>query len=242
LLAIASCGVTLCGAPAEDDSPVKRQQVTDPVTPESSIDTLGAPVATPTVAVSPPSLAKTASPGVAVNYELLPAAGSVVFSVKLVVPKAAAGAVIGKGGDFINSLRTVSGARIALSESMLDKPDLDRVVRFPPKLCMERPAVPPDFTLLFCGYGGQATLTGQFMQIMNAFKPILEKLVAHQDPPAEVPGHCSVKLQLTNEQAGCLIGKGGAVISGIRAGAGVSVHIDSHKDAAVLVPVVVRCP
>jgi predicted RNA-binding protein YlqC (UPF0109 family) len=175
-----------------------------------------------------------------VSYELMPAAASVSFSVKVVVPKAAAGAVIGKGGDFINSLRTATGARIAMTESALDKPDLDRVVRFPAESRCVTPYGHAANPSLYCDCTTQVTLTGQFMQIMNAFKPILEKMVAHQDPPAEVPGNCTVKLQLSNEQAGCLIGKGGAVINGIRTGAGVAVHIDSHKDAAVLSPMMVR--
>lgn len=136
--------------------------------------------------------------GLASSFTLTPSTAAVVFTIKNMVSNAAAGTIIGKGGETIAAIRSSTRARVAVSDSNASLPE--RMV----------------------------TLTGTFEQVTSAFSAVFEKMLANDLPPGVTQHSSLIlKLLLTNSQMGNLIGKGGAGVRTIRELTHVRVHLMS---------------
>jgi len=132
---------------------------------------------------------------------------------KLLVPRYAAGALIGKGGELLNELKRTYGGSIRISSGREYYPGTrERIV----------------------------VLTGEIYQILDLNNYVMEKV---QNPGREEPVHRNmpvhedrkqkVKIVLTNEAAGLLIGRGGLTIKSIQEESKAKISISMVDIASV---------
>lgn len=128
------------------------------------------------------------------------------MTMRLLMPNTYAGSIIGKGGVNIKAIREESACRVMIAEAA--QPGADRVV----------------------------TVTGAPLAINRAVELMLEKIEAHAATAAATPAADGtvaapappshlLKIQLSNNQVGAVIGKGGAQIKALREESGASIKV-----------------
>ncbi len=131
---------------------------------------------------------------------------------KMLIPSAAAGAIIGKGGETIADLQKRSGARIKISKSNDFYPGTNE------RVCL---------------------VTGSRDSITAVVEFVCEKVREKPDPHGrtaidfdnKVPAERErqVKLLIPNSTAGMIIGKGGSFIRQIKEESGAFIQVRSKK-------------
>lgn len=68
-------------------------------------------------------------------------------------------------------------------------------------------------------------MTGMHAQVCTAFATVLDRIMQYEPEAVASTGQFTVKLLLTDSQAGCLIGRGGSVLHAMREASGVQIRI-----------------
>lgn len=131
---------------------------------------------------------------------------------KLLVPNVIAGVLIGKGGGFLNELKSKFGAYIRISGNQEYYPGTEERV---------------------------VVITGKVPEVIDMNNYILEKIEGKGEKPPNGRGDSrgdrgdKVKIVVTNLSAGMLIGRGGASIKAIQEECGVKIAIADSTAAHV---------
>lgn len=135
------------------------------------------------------------------------AAGAI--SLKILVPNAVAGAIIGKGGETIARVQSEAGAKLKMSKSNNFYPGTTE------RVCL---------------------ITGPFEAVRKVHNFIMEKIrekpelnPKYEDYRGPFERHQQVKILVPNSTAGMIIGKGGNFIKQIKSESGASVQISQNQ-------------
>eukprot|EP00250_Pteridium_aquilinum_P001893 c12100_g1_i1 orf=312-1325(+) len=176
--------------------------------------------------------------------------------VRLIVPNAVCGAIIGKGGATIKSFVEESNASIKLSPLEQSIPGVnDRIVTIIGNLDQQLRAVAlvvsklaedPNYSQFASaslsytafpamGYGGAPYLRNG-MNGNYRMKGVIPPTGAVQTPPVAVPvlpggsGTSSVTLAIPDEHVGAIVGRGGKIITEIQQNSGTRIKISDRGD------------
>jgi len=129
--------------------------------------------------------------------------------IKVLIPNDAAGAIIGKGGSNLGDLKTRYGASIRISHSRDVYPDTDERI---------------------------VVLTGEVGQIIDLHNYIIDKVADARGTNSrsrdDVRGQ-QVKMIVTNNVAGLIIGKGGAIIKALKEETGAYIDVTGLHQSPV---------
>jgi RNA-binding protein Nova len=187
------------------------------------------------------------------DEELAAAASASGVTVKVVLPNAVCGAVVGKEGATIRSYTEDSGAAIKLSNKDATPPGVtDRVVSISGSLeqalratalvvtrAVEEPGYPPTiarpYTYAPTAGGGAFGAMGMGM-FAGGRMPALGMLPGVASPHAHANGSrggegaTSVVVAVPDEHVGAIIGRNGATINEMQAVSGVSIKVSGRDD------------
>ncbi|VDK58057.1 unnamed protein product, partial [Anisakis simplex] len=129
-----------------------------------------------------------------------------IVQVKVLIPSAAVGAIIGKGGETMRSLKSESGCRLQMSKNQEVYHGTNE------RICLVK---------------------GKIVSVLKVLDVMMEKIREKVDPntPADVFDHKGVdrtkemKLLVPNTSAGMVIGKSGARIKEIRDQTGANIQV-----------------
>merc|ERR1719352_485505 len=218
-------------APTEEAPPVPPiAEFTDPTPAEAAaLEAAGeAPPPPPQQYGSPPQDGMYQQPAVynvapMAQYTIQALAGRTV-EFKLLLPHAACGIVIGKGGAMVSHIRDASGCQVDVQES---------------------PAPPPMAGGVQGGSERIITLSGDFGSVYAAFQMVLQHLAAAQpaDPllTTRPPGSVEAVVLVPRNKTGGLIGRGGASINRVRQDSGATVKVGAPEDVVAGDPDVRKC-
>ena len=217
-------------APTEEAPPAPIVESTDPTPAEAAaLEAAGeAPPPPPAQYGSPPQDGMYQQPAVynvapMAQYTIQALAGRTV-EFKLLLPHAACGIVIGKGGAMVSHIRDASGCQVDVQES---------------------PAPPPMAGGVQGGSERIITLSGDFGSVYAAFQMVLQHLAAAQpaDPllTTRPPGSVEAVVLVPRNKTGGLIGRGGASINRVRQDSGATVKVGAPEDVVAGDPDVRKC-
>jgi len=189
--------------PADGEAPAKRQQTEEPAATEEVIGPVSKPDGEGAAAAGSGDDAASDKPSVPVSFVLTSESAKAILVIKAMIGNVAAGSVIGKGGEIVAAIRAMAQCKISLTESNPSLPE--RMITF----------------------------TGTHGQIMAAFDTVYEKMLqgeAETTGASAPPTQFTLKLMLSNNQVGSLMGKGGTAVQSIRDTTGANIRVASPKE------------
>ncbi|KAJ0240417.1 hypothetical protein HA466_0220590 [Hirschfeldia incana] len=128
------------------------------------------------------------------------------FSVCFICPAENIGGVIGKGGSFINQIRQETGAVIKVNTSETDEDDDDCIIFISSKECFE----------------DQSPTVNAALRLQTRFSERVGK--------DSTDSAISTRVLVPSSRVGCLIGRGGAIISEMRSVTRANIRIVQGED------------
>lgn len=144
------------------------------------------------------------------TFEPRPKTSSSTVSIKILIPSFTVGAVIGKGGEVIKSMKKESGAHIRVSQNGKYYPTTNERIAF---------------------------ISGSNEQVHQVICMINEKIRTDKPPENKRVGNdlserkTQMKLIIPSSSAGKIIGKGGCNIKEMKEKLEVSVRIQNHEES-----------